>query len=194
MKTIKKFTEFINETVDIKKGTLFNDDDFKEEKEKNWERKKLIKDIWKEIKSKHLDEYLDFPEFDYLSNDSFYSKKGLTDDEKKQVFALISPEQDKLSKDINGFNNVPMDIFIYPNVTVKGEHIDDIYINFNLLDEDGENIENSDFFYNSVDDQISWETVTDFQKDLTWDDLNPTLEEIIVTIINVINPDSKYLS
>lgn len=199
MKSIKKFDEFINEwvtssTLDNYNNNGINNND---QREKNWERKTLIKDIWQEIKRNHLDKYLDFPEYDNIYDGGRFTDKeikDITDSEKKQVYAYIEPDGDELSQSIYKFTNTPLDILIYPNITIGGKHIDDIIINFNLLDENDENMENNFFIYNSVDDQISWETDTDLGHELSWNDLNSNLEQIIKIFISILNPDSKYLS
>ena len=201
MGIIKTFGEYINETIDVEKGTLFNDDDFKDERAKNGERKKLIRDIWNKLKYQHRDDYLDFPQFYTVSNGEIgFIRKDeinkMTNDEKNQIYAYIKPDEDELSQEISGIITVPLDIVIYPNITVDGNHIDDLYINFGLYespDYDADPIENSLFVYNSENDEISWETGTDFGHDLTWNDLNPDLEKIIKTIIGIINPDSERI-
>ena len=70
MGTIKKFGEFINEWVSSSTIDNYNDNDNginnDGQREKNRERKTLIKNIWQEIKRNHLDKYLDFPEYDNL--------------------------------------------------------------------------------------------------------------------------------
>ena len=70
MGTIKKFGEFINEWVSSSTIDNYNDNDNginnTDQREKNWERKTLIKNIWQEIKRNHLDKYLDFPKYDNL--------------------------------------------------------------------------------------------------------------------------------
>lgn len=201
MGTIKKFGEFINEWVSSSTLDNYNDNDNSinndGQREKNRERKTLIKNIWQEIKRNHLDKYLDFPEYDNLYDGGHFMDKeikDITDSEKKQVYAYIEPDGNELSQSIYKFTNTPLDIFIYPNITIGGKHVDDIIINFNLLDENDENMENNFFIYNSVDDQISWETDTNLGHNLSWDDLNPNLEQIIKIFISILNPDSKYLS
>ncbi len=195
MGAIKKFSEFLNEWVSSSTIDNYNDINNDDQKVKNWERKKLIKDIWQEIKRNNLDEYLDFPEYDNLyDGGDFIDNKGITASEKKQVYAYIKPDEVELSQGISEFTSTPLDIAIYPNITIAGKHIDDIIINFNLFDENDEVIEAYFFIYNSVDDQISCETDTDFGHDLSWNDLNPTLEQIIKIFISILNPDSKYLS
>lgn len=199
MKSIKKFDEFINEWVTSSTLDNYNDNGINnnDQREKNWERKTLIKDIWQEIKRNHLDKYLDFPEYDNIYDGGRFTDKeikDITDSEKKQVYAYIEPDGDELSQSIYKFTNTPLDILIYPNITIGGKHIDDIIINFNLLDENDENMENNFFIYNSVDDQISWETDTDLGHELSWNDLNSNLEQIIKIFISILNPDSKYLS
>ena len=201
MGTIKKFGEFINEWVSSSTLDNYNDNDNginnDDQREKNWDRKTLIKNIWQEIKRNHLDEYLDFPEFDNLYDGGHFTDKeikDITDSEKKQVYAYIEPDGNELSKSIYKFTNTPLDILIYPNITIGGKHVDDIIINFNLLDENDENMENNFFIYNSVDDQVSWEIDTYVGRGLRWDDLNPNLERIIKIFISILNPDSKYLS
>ena len=196
MGTIKKFGEFINEWVSSSTLDNYNDHD-SDQREENWERKRLIKDIWEEITRNHLDKYLDFPKYDNLYDGGHFTDKeikNITDNEKKQVYAYIEPDGDELSQSIYKFTNTPLDILIYPNITIGGKHIDDIIINFNLLDENDENMENNFFIYNSVDDQISWEIDTYLGRKLRWDDLNPNLEQIIKICISILNPDSKYLS
>ena len=196
MGTIKKFGEFINEWVSSSTLDNYNDHN-SDQREENWERKRLIKDIWEEITRNHLDKYLDFPKYDNLYDGGHFTDKeikNITDNEKKQVYAYIEPDGDELSQSIYKFTNTPLDILIYPNITIGGKHIDDIIINFNLLDENDENMENNFFIYNSVDDQISWEIDTYLGRKLRWDDLNPNLEQIIKICISILNPDSKYLS
>ena len=201
MGTIKKFGEFINEWVSSSNIDHYNDNDNginnNDQREKNLERKTLIKNIWQEIKRNHLDKYLDFPKYDNLYDGGHFTDKeikDITDSEKKQVYAYIEPDGNELSQSIYKFTNTPLDILIYPNITIGGKHIDDIIINFNLLDENDENMENNFFIYNSVDDQISWETDTNLGHNLSWGDLNPNLEQIIKIFISILNPDSKYLS
>ena len=79
------------------------------------------------------------------------------------------------------------------NITIGGKHVDDIIINFNLLDENDENMENNFFIYNSVDDQVSWEIDTYLGHKLSWDDLNPNLEQIIKTADILISAVGKNI-
>ena len=107
MGTIKKFGEFINEWVSSSTLDNYNNNDNginnDDQREKNWDRKKLIKDIWQEIKRNHLDKYLDFPEYDNLYDGGHFMDKeikDITDSEKKQVYAYIEPDGNELSQSI----------------------------------------------------------------------------------------------
>ena len=83
--------------------------------------------------------YLDFPQFYTVSNGEIgFIRKDeinkMTNDEKNQIYAYIKPDEDELSQEISGIITVPLDIVIYPNITVDGNHIDDLYINFTLTE------------------------------------------------------------